>query len=56
MSATATGFENLLYSVEGGIATIARGVARKVRPGSRYFPYYTRPWIADEDFDINSDP
>jgi hypothetical protein len=38
------------------IAPIARGVARKVRPGSRYFPYYTRPWIADEDFDVKRDP
>jgi lysophospholipase L1-like esterase len=37
------------------IAPIARGVnpqrpGEKWRPGSRYFPYYTDPWIADEDF------
>jgi lysophospholipase L1-like esterase len=38
------------------VAPIARGVGRKVRPGSRYFPYYTRPWIADRDFDEARDP
>jgi hypothetical protein len=38
------------------IAPIARGVAGKVRPQSRYFPYYTRPWIADADFDPGRDP
>lgn len=38
------------------IAPIARGVRGKVRLGSRYFPYYTRPWIRDEDFDPDSDP
>jgi hypothetical protein len=38
------------------IAPIARGVRGKVRLGSRYFPYYTRPWIRDEDFDPESDP
>jgi hypothetical protein len=38
------------------IAPIARGVGGKVRLGSRYFPYYTRPWIRDEDFDEESDP
>ena len=38
------------------IAPIARGVRGKVRLGSRYFPYYTRPWIRDEDFDPNTDP
>jgi hypothetical protein len=38
------------------IAPIARGVARKVRQGSRYFPYYTRPWISDADFDELRDP
>jgi hypothetical protein len=26
-----------------------------VRPDSRYFPYYTRPWISDEDFEADSD-
>jgi hypothetical protein len=38
------------------IAPIARGVAGKVRPDSRYFPYYTRPWITDKDFDPKRDP
>ena len=37
------------------IAPIARGVGAKVRPGSRYFPYYTRPWISDDDFDPGRD-
>ncbi|MFJ8465278.1 hypothetical protein [Streptomyces swartbergensis] len=32
------------------IAPIARGVASKMAPGSRYYPYYTRPWISDLDF------
>ena len=38
------------------IAPIARGTFKKVRPQSRYFPYYTRPWITDEDFDTERDP
>jgi len=38
------------------IAPIARGVGKKVTPGSRYFPYYTRPWITDRDFNPNRDP
>jgi hypothetical protein len=38
------------------IAPIARGVDRKVRPGSRYFPHYTRPWIRDADFEPSRDP
>ncbi|GAA1910832.1 hypothetical protein GCM10009837_39080 [Streptomyces durmitorensis] len=38
------------------IAPIARGVAGKVKPGSRYYPYYTRPWIKDRDFDAGRDP
>jgi hypothetical protein len=38
------------------IAPIARGVQRKVRPGSRYFPYYTRPWISDDAFEPSRDP
>ena len=38
------------------IAPIARGVGGKGRPGSRYFPFYTRPWIADADFDPAEDP
>lgn len=38
------------------IAPIARGVGGKVQPGSRYFPYYTRPWIDDARFDPDRDP
>ncbi len=38
------------------IAPIARGVHKKERPDSRYFPYYTRPWITDEAFDPKRDP
>lgn len=38
------------------IAPICRGVGGKVAPGSRYFPYYTRPWIRDRDFDPARDP
>lgn len=37
------------------IAPLARGVGGKVRPGSRFFRYYTRPWISDEDFDPKED-
>ncbi len=38
------------------IAPVARGVGTKVARGSRYFPYYTRPWIDDRDFDPGDDP
>ena len=39
------------------IAPIARAVGTvKARPGSRYFPYYTRPWITDAEFDPDTDP
>ncbi|MGI5347583.1 hypothetical protein ACQEU8_05245 [Streptomyces sp. CA-250714] len=38
------------------IAPIARGVRGKQEPGSRYFPYYTRPWISDSAFDADRDP
>ena len=38
------------------IAPIARGVRHKSADGSRYFPYYTRPWIGDADFDVRRDP
>ncbi|MGX9229713.1 hypothetical protein ACWV95_32860 [Streptomyces albus] len=38
------------------IAPIARGVDAKGAAGSRYFPYYTRPWISDRDFDRRRDP
>lgn len=31
------------------IAPIARGVGDKLAPGSRYFPYYTRPWVSAFD-------
>lgn len=37
------------------IAPIARGVGEKPA-ASRYFPYYTRPWISDRDFDPRRDP
>ncbi|MGY1617385.1 hypothetical protein ACI797_11665 [Geodermatophilus sp. SYSU D00691] len=37
------------------IAPIARGIGRKVRPGSRYFPYYARPWVDDDQFDPSRD-
>lgn len=38
------------------IAPVARGVCGKLQPGSRYFHYYTRPWITDRDFDKDDDP
>lgn len=38
------------------IIPIARGVGSKMRPGSRYFPYYTRPWIDDIAFNPSVDP
>ena len=38
------------------IAPIARGIGDKMRTGSRYFPYYTRPWIGAADFDAHQDP
>jgi hypothetical protein len=37
------------------IAPIARGVGSKVRKGSRYYPFYTRPWISTEDFEVGKD-
>ena len=37
------------------IVPIARGIGRKVAPGSRYFPYYSRPWVDDDRFDPNED-
>lgn len=37
------------------IAPLARGVGGKVKPGSRFFNYYTRPWISDEDFNPAED-
>ena len=38
------------------IAPIARGLGSKTEPGSRYFPYYTRPWITASAFDPTQDP
>jgi hypothetical protein len=38
------------------IAPFARGVGGKLEPGSRYFPYYTLPWIDNETFDPNKHP
>ncbi len=38
------------------IAPVARGVGGKVEKGSRYFRWYTRPWISDKDFDPVEDP
>jgi hypothetical protein len=38
------------------ITPLARGVAKKVREKSRYFPFYTRPWILDGQFDDKNDP
>lgn len=38
------------------IAPYARGVDRKVRSDSRYFPFYTLPWISDDAFNPNKHP
>jgi hypothetical protein len=38
------------------IAPFARGVGSKLAPGSRYFPYYTLPWIDDATFDPAKHP
>jgi hypothetical protein len=43
------------------IAPFARGVNKdtqgnKAQPGSRYFPYYTLPWISADDFDPKKHP
>lgn len=37
------------------IAPIAKGLGRKMEPGSPYFPYYTRPWIEEARFDPAQD-
>jgi hypothetical protein len=38
------------------IAPLARGVgADKIANGSRYFPFYCRPWVSDADFDPKED-
>jgi hypothetical protein len=38
------------------IAPIARGIGTKLRIGSRYFPFYTRPWIDEAGFRPHEDP
>jgi hypothetical protein len=38
------------------IPPISRGIGDKIERGSRYFPYYTRPWIRDADFNPAQDP
>jgi hypothetical protein len=38
------------------IAPFARGVGDKARKRSRYFPYYTLPWIEDKDFNPDKHP
>jgi hypothetical protein len=38
------------------IAPLARGVGGKLAPGSRYFPYYTSPWLDNKSFDPKKHP
>lgn len=38
------------------IPPIARGLGTKTAPGSRYYPYYTRPWVTAARFDPQRDP
>lgn len=38
------------------IPPITRGLGGKVEPGSRYFPYYSRPWVSEERFNPMDDP
>lgn len=38
------------------VVPLARGVGKKVRPDSRYFPFYTRAWISNDDFDPDEHP
>jgi hypothetical protein len=38
------------------IAPFARGISAKLASGSRYFPYYTLPWISDRDFNPDRNP
>jgi hypothetical protein len=38
------------------IVPFARGVGGKARDRSRYFPYYTLPWIKDKDFNPDKHP
>ncbi|MEV0788652.1 hypothetical protein [Kribbella sp. NPDC050459] len=37
------------------IPPITRGIGRKVAEKSPYFPYYTRPWIKESEFDPHED-
>jgi hypothetical protein len=37
------------------IPPISRGIGTKLHHGSRYFPYYARPWIDDAHFDADRD-
>jgi len=37
------------------VPPISRGIGDKMRPGSRYFPYYTRPWIEPSKFNPDQD-
>ena len=37
------------------IAPMARGIGNKLPDGSRYFPFYARPWVTEERFDPRSD-
>ncbi|MFM7425668.1 MAG: hypothetical protein ACKO7W_11860, partial [Elainella sp.] len=38
------------------IAPLAKGVGGKIAPGSRYFPYYTFPWLENKNFDPAKNP
>ncbi len=38
------------------IAPLARGVGQKQKPGSRYFPYYTFPWLDNQSFNPQKNP
>src|SRR5262245_43711545 len=38
------------------IAPITKGMGGKISPQSRYFHYYTRPWISEADFEPDRDP
>ena len=37
------------------IPPVSRGIGTKVSQGSRYFPYYARPWMDDSHFDGDRD-
>jgi hypothetical protein len=38
------------------IAPLAHGIGKKTESGSRYYSYYTRPWISDTKFDPSEHP